>query len=346
MNNIDSEPAYSSVTPEAPTEPLHGESDCLNHIRKVLAMEAQGILLASENIGPEFFQALLLLAKCTGKVIVTGVGKSGLIGRKIVATLNSTGTQSVFLHPTDALHGDLGVISEKDVLLAIGKSGESDELLKLLPPVRSLGVRVLSITSQKDSSLARQSHVALVLPVDKEACPLDLAPTVSTTMTLAIGDALAMTLMKMKKFQSEDFAKFHPSGKLGKRLLLKISDVMIPYERCPVLDPDQATLQEVIVLLSRFGLGIVLFSKKDRKLLGILTDGDIRGLLDKHQSKIFDLSVPQILNSKPIVLKENCLAYEALKFMEEREKPLNVLPFMQDGKIQGVVRLHDLVNLR
>lgn len=319
----------------------------LESVREVFRLESEGLSAAASVIGESYFQALSLIAESPGKVVTTGVGKSGLIARKIAATMSSTGTPAVFLHPSDAVHGDLGLVSPTDVVLALGKSGDSDELVKLLPAVRRIGAKIVAITANPDSALARAADVVIETPIRKEACPLDLAPTVSTTVALAVGDALAVTLMKMKDFRSEDFARYHPGGKLGKRLLLKVSDLMIPVGRCPVLDPAQATFEDVIASLSRFGLGIVLLSRDNgQTLAGILTDGDIRRLLSQHRAQVFELKIVQVMNPKPLTIPAAFMAVEALRFMEDRPKPLNVVPVLEEsGQVAGILRLHELLSV-
>jgi arabinose-5-phosphate isomerase len=318
--------------------------EILDEIRSVVELESSALTSLAGSLDHSYVDAIQLLLECKGKVVLTGVGKSGLIARKIAATLNSTGTASAFLHPVDGMHGDLGLLNHDDVVIAVGKSGESEELLRLLPAIKGLGAKIISITSNRQSALAEQSNIVLFAPVEKEACPLDLAPTVSTTVALAVGDALAMTLMKLKGFKSEDFARYHPGGKLGKRLLLRISDLMIPKEKCPILDPLTCQMEDVISALGSFGLGIVLFSSDGARLEGVLTDGDIRRLLNSHRSRIFELRVSDFMNRKPITTHSQKKAVEVLQLMEDRSKPLNVLPIVDLEKIVGVVRLHELVS--
>lgn len=335
-----------------PGLPSHSESkspsareDLRQQLQAVIRLEAEALLSLTEQVSDAFVTALEVLYRTRGKVILTGVGKSGLVARKIAATMNSTGTSATFMHPSDALHGDLGVLSAQDVVLAIGKSGESDELTQILPAIRRLGAKIIALTAVPDSTLGRAADVILYTPITKEACPLDLAPTVSTTVALAVGDALAMTLMKMKNFKSEDFAKYHPGGKLGKRLLLQVKDLMIPKDRCPILTPQSATMEEVIAALGKFGLGIVLFSDDGQKLAGVLTDGDIRRLVSRHRAEFFDLKVAEVMNRTPIVTASDQKAVETLALMEERKSPLNVLPIVDDGILVGVARLHELLSV-
>jgi len=241
--------SMGSTKPQpVPAEDVSGHSgstekgDLLQSVRSVIALEANALWALGEGISDSYYHALRLIHQSKGKVILTGVGKSGLIARKIAATLNSTGTVATFLHPSDGMHGDLGVLSSDDVVIAIGKNGESEELNQILPAIKRLGAKIIALTAKLDTTLTQHSDIVLYTPIEKEACPLDLAPTVSTTVALAVGDALAMTLMKMKNFQCEDFAKYHPGGKLGKRLLLRVRDLMIRRDRCPLLNPASATL--------------------------------------------------------------------------------------------------------
>lgn len=319
--------------------------EVLKSIREVIQIEAEALKIMAESVGQPFFEAISLLFSVHGKVILTGAGKSGIIARKIAATMNSTGTPACFLHPSDGMHGDLGMLTSNDVVIAIGKSGESEELVSLLPAIKRLNAKIIAITSRKDSTIARQADIVLFVPTMKEACPLDLAPTVSTTVALAIGDALAVTLMKMKDFQPEDFAKYHPGGKLGKRLSLRVSDLMIPKEKCPIFKSEKTTIEKSIADLGTYGLGILLFSGPDESLEGILTDGDVRRLLNQHKANIFTLSLPSIINRNPLSIPPEMMAVEALSFMEDRKKPLNVVPIVKENQIVGVLRLHELLNL-
>ncbi len=337
-NEVDLETPH----PETHRKKATAKETLLNTVREVLRLEGEALLTLQKNINANYYEALELMAKCSGKIVVTGVGKSGIIARKIAATLTSTGTVAMFLHPADGMHGDLGVVNELDIVIAIGKSGESDEMVALIPALKRIGTKIIAITAQAESSLAVSADIALITPVEREACPLNLAPTVSTTLALAVGDALAVALMEMKNFRSEDFAKYHPGGKLGKRLLLRVVDLMIPVEKCAVLSSDRANMEDVILALSEFGQGIVLFSKNG-DLQGILTDGDIRRLLQKHRNKLFDTPLSSAINRTPLSIPSDFMAVEALRFMEERKRPLNVVPVVQGKQAIGVVRLHDLL---
>jgi len=314
----------------------------LDIVREVIRLEGDALLALHGTIGDSYYQAIEMMASSPGKIVLTGVGKSGLIAKKIAATLTSTGTVATFLHPADGMHGDLGVVTESDVVIAIGKSGESEELVALIPALKRIGAKIIAITAKEDSRLGKGADVTLLTPVEKEACPLNLAPTVSTTLALAVGDALAVALMKRKNFRSEDFARYHPGGKLGKRLLLKVTDLMVPLERCARLDASTAKMEDVIIALTEYGLGIALFLK-DGNLTGILTDGDIRRLLQKHRTGVFDIQVADFVNRTPLTISAEFMAVEALKFMEDRKRPLNVVPVVQGERVTGVVRLHDLL---
>jgi arabinose-5-phosphate isomerase len=324
---------------------LQTPSELKAQISEVIRLEADSLYKMSESVTDDFCTALNLIASCSGKVVLTGVGKSGLIARKIAATMSSTGTMATFIHPTEGMHGDLGLLGPGDVVIALGKSGESEELVKLIPAMKRLSVKLIALTSCRESTLGREADVVLFAPVEKEACPLDLAPTVSTTVALAIGDALAVTLMKMRNFKPEDFALYHPGGKLGKRLWLKVSDLMIPAASCARLSFEKATVEDTILALSQYGHGIVLFEDGAGRLMGILTDGDIRRLLTTHRAQIFDVDLREAVNKKPISLEPEVMAVEALKLMEKREKPLNVVPVVRNTKVEGIIRLHELVSV-
>jgi len=319
------------------------QSEVIKSIIEVIRGEAEALNDLIEHVDVSYTNAIELLVSSHGKVVVTGMGKSGLIARKIAATMSSTGTLAVFMHPAEAMHGDLGIVESTDVIIAIGKSGESEEINNILPVIRKIGAKIISITSNKNSTLANNSDVVLYGEVKNEVCPHNLAPTSSTTVALAIGDAIAITLMKLKNFKPENFALYHPGGLLGRRLLLTVKDLMIPAEKCPILNPETSSISDVIMELSEKGLGVVLFQSQDSKLDGILTDGDIRSLLKTHQHRIFDLSLQEVVNKSPTIIEEDLLAAEALRIMENRDKPLNVVPVINSGKLVGVVRLHELL---
>jgi arabinose-5-phosphate isomerase len=316
--------------------------DFMEDVRDVLEKEANAILALSTTIGDDINRALEMLLSCEGRVVITGMGKSGIIGRKINATLASTGTPSLFLHPSEGLHGDLGMVTKHDVVIAISNSGETDEVLSLLPSIQKIGSRMIAIVKNTDSTLGNKSDIALSIGQAEEACPLGLAPTTSTTVTLALGDALAVALLKARKFGPSDFALFHPSGSLGRRLLMTAKDVVNTSNKNPMVSP-RTTIQEALFLMTAQGLGATSVVDETNTLLGILTDGDIRRALTASQD-ILSSTVFDLYNPSPVVIEEHALAAEALKVMEE--KKVNVLPVVNEyNKPIGMVHIQDLVNL-
>jgi arabinose-5-phosphate isomerase len=286
-----------------------------------------------------------VIAECRGQVLVSGIGKSGIIGTKIAATFRSTGTPATFLHPGDALHGDVGTVREEDVLLAIGKSGESTELNALLRIIRKIGIPVVAITSNAGSSMAALSDVVIDLQIPREACPLNLAPTASTTAALAVGDAIAVALMKLKNISEEDFARHHPGGQLGKRLLLTVEDVMRNVNDGagkPVIRVT-ASVKEMLVAITEFHVGAICVTDDHSKLIGLVTDYDVRRMLETGQD-IFALKVSEIMNSSPAIALGSDRAVDALDKMRSRSKPIAVLPVLgPDQCVMGIVHLHDLI---
>jgi arabinose-5-phosphate isomerase len=308
----------------------------------VLDIEIEALRSVRQNISPAFGRAVEIIAKCEGQVLVSGIGKSGIIGMKIAATLRSTGTPATFLHPGEALHGDMGTVREDDVVLAIGKSGETTELNALLRVIRKIGVPVIALTSNAGSSMAALSDVVIDLHIPREACPLNLAPTASTTAALAVGDAIAVALMKLKNISEEDFARHHPGGQLGKRLLLTVEDVMRGGEQRPVIRVD-ATVLEMLVAITTFRVGAVCVTDAEDKLLGLVTDYDIRKILETGKD-IFVMQIAEVMNPSPEVVLSTDRAVDALETMRSRNKPTAVLPVLSpDRRILGMVHLHDLV---
>ncbi len=314
-------------------------------VTKLLKMEAEAITQTANKLQPQQVGlAVQLLSVCSGKVILLGLGKSGLIARKIAATLTSTGTAAVYLHPSDALHGDLGIVTSDDVAILMSNSGETDELLEIVPYLKKRQVPIIAIVGNLNSSLARNADVILDASVDKEACPLNLAPTTSTTVALAIGDAIAMTLMQAKGLTPEDFALNHPAGRLGKRLTLKVSDIMHSGTENPTISPA-ATWLEVITAISQGGLGAVNVVDNCGYLLGIITDGDLRRTFQKIDvTKLESVESDKIMTRNPITISPGCLAYDALQLMENRPLQISVLPVVNEhGICLGLIRLHDIV---
>jgi arabinose-5-phosphate isomerase len=315
--------------------------DVLKEMRVVLDLEADALRRVRDAVDGAYERAVKLLLRCRGKVIVTGVGKSGLIGQKIAATFTATGTPALFMHPAEGLHGDLGIVRREDIVLAIGKSGESEELTAILPSIKRIGAKVIALTASVKSTLARASEVVLLTPIDGEACPLNLAPTTSTTAALAVGDALAVALMKLRGFKKEDFALFHPGGSLGKRLTLPVDDVMRHGSDNPVVRVERS-VSEMLVEMTNKRMGAVSIVDAKGRLSGLVTDYDIRQRLESG-GEVLRATIASIMNPKPATIRSGRLAFEAVQLMTERKNPFLVLPVV-DGASRpiGMVHLHDL----
>jgi len=309
--------------------------------RQVLEIEANAILALIDRLDHRFEQAVALLDRCQGRVVVTGMGKSGIIGRKIAATLASIGVPSLFLHPAEGIHGDLGMVSRGDLVIALSNSGETEELLKILPAIKRLGVPMISLTGNVKSMLAKNSDVVLDVSVKEEACPLDLAPTASTTATLALGDALAMALLEHKGVRPEDFARFHPGGALGKRLLLTVEEVMHGDKAIPTVSPT-APLRDVIVEISSKKLGVTTIVDDSGRLRGVITDGDLRRLLGKGGDDLLDRAAEAVMSPHPKVISRTALAAEAVGLMERHSITVLIVTDAEQ-RVEGVVHLHDLL---
>jgi arabinose-5-phosphate isomerase len=310
-------------------------------VRRVIALEAKALQALRASVDGSYGKAVNLMARCRGKVILTGVGKSGLIAQKVAATLASTGTPAVNLDPAEAKHGGIGLIQRQDLVLAIGKSGESDELNDLLPRLRAIGAKIIAITAEPHSTLARAADVVLVTPAIQEACPLNLAPTCSTTAALAVGDALAVALMKLRNFKADSFARNHPAGQLGKRLTLTVADVMRSGKSNPVVRED-AEVSHMLVELTRQHAGAVSVVDRKGRLKGLITDRDIRRVLERGRN-IQELAIRQIMNPKPTTIRPEALASRAVEIMELRALPFNVLPVSDGrGRAVGMIQIHDL----
>ena len=309
--------------------------------RAVIETETRAVSALGERIGPEFVRACRHMLDCEGRIVVIGMGKSGHIGGKIAATLASTGTPAFFVHPGEASHGDLGMITERDVVLALSNSGETDEILTILPLIKRLGVPLIALTGNPDSRLAREADVHLDVSVEKEACPLGLAPTASTTATLVMGDALAVSLLETRGFTADDFARSHPGGRLGKRLLLHVADVMHTGEAIPRVHPED-TLDAVLVEMTRKGLGLAIVGDADDRVLGVFTDGDLRRVLDHGQVDVHRLTIGEVMTSPCRTITAERLAAEALQLMDE--KRINALPVVDaSGRLIGALNMHDLL---
>lgn len=321
----------------ASREPDAREALVIKRGRRVLALEAAAIAHAESSLGESFVRAVTLLSRCHGRVIVAGVGKSGLIARKIAATFTSTGTPAMFLHPVESVHGDLGIVGEDDVAILISKSGESEELLGLIDALARMGVHIIAMTAGRESRLARSAEVTLDLGVREEACPHDLAPTTSTTVTLALGDALAVALLQEKGFRAEDFARFHPGGALGRRLLTRVKDVM-EADRLPVLS-GSATMREAVVLLAaRRGIAVVV---EQGRVDGVVTAGDLTRLLQQSDQAL-SIAVADVMTATPRVAHEQELGSAVVHRMETHG--IMAMPVVNDREeFVGVVHLHDLM---
>jgi arabinose-5-phosphate isomerase len=306
--------------------------------RKVLQTEAAAILALVDRLDGAFERAVALLLECRGRVIVTGIGKSGIICQKIAATFASTGTPAHFLHPAEAVHGDLGVLQSDDVVLALSYSGETDEILRLLETIKRLGARLIAITGDCQSSLGKAANVTLDCRVSEEACPLNLVPTASTTAALALGDALAMTLLVAKGFKQEDFASLHPGGKLGKRLM-RVEQLMHGGEQTPVVQVD-TSMPDVIYEMSRKGLGMSCVVDDANHLVGIITDGDLRRHMS-NATNILSRRASEVMTRRPVTVSPETLATEALHVLEQR-KITSIVVVDSANVVQGVVHLHDL----
>ena len=318
--------------------------EVLKRAADVLRIEADGISSIISRLDANFVRAVELLAKCSGKVVVTGMGKSGLICRKISATLASTGTPSFFLHSADALHGDVGMVMKDDVILAVSNSGETDEILKILPHFKFLGLKLLVLTGNIDSTLAKAGDVVLDVGVKEEACPLGLAPTASTTAALATGDALAVVLLEHKGFREEDFALRHPGGILGRRLLLRVEDLMHRDRELPIVRSDIA-IKEALFEITDKRLGVTGVVDEHEKLVGIITDGDVRRGLQTHDTAIFSKTAYEVMTTAPRTISRDALASEALAQMEQNTpRPITSLFVLERGskKPIGLIHLHDI----
>lgn len=309
--------------------------------REVIRIEQLAVAALADRITDNFARAVDLLFKCEGRIIITGVGKSGIIARKIVATMNSTGSPAVFLHPTDAVHGDLGIVRADDVVICISKSGNTDEIDALLPMFRRLGVPIIAIVGRAASLLATEATVILDASVSEEACPLDLAPTSSTTVALVLGDALAIALLDRRKFRAEDFALYHPAGSLGKRLLLKVDELMVTGDAIPRVRSDMP-LRDAIVEMTSKRLGCTCIVRGDGTLEGILTDGDLRRLL-QCTSDVAGVTVGMAMTRNPKTARSGSLAVVVLQEME-KYKVTQIIVVDEQQKPVGVVHLHELVN--
>lgn len=312
----------------------------LDRAKEVLQIEAEGISALIDQLDADFDKAIEFILTCPSRLIITGIGKSGIIGQKIAATLNSTGTSSFFLHPVEAMHGDLGIVDPNDVVLAISYSGETSELNMLMPTLKARGVKIIALTGNANSTLAGFADATLRAAVPREACPLGLAPTSSTTAALAIGDALAVVLIDKKNFEASDFRKNHPGGSLGERLKVKVSEVMMTGVDLPIVAP-QTNFTDTVNVLNEKNVGAVLVLE-DNILRGIITDGDLRRLISETKTGLTDITASQIMTPSPKTIDEGLLTADALSVMQRHE--VTALPVTNSsGTLSGLLHLHDLL---
>ncbi|MBR8700204.1 Arabinose 5-phosphate isomerase KdsD [Fusobacterium sp. DD29] len=314
----------------------------VDYARSVFDQEIEELTKVRDHLNSSIRDVANLILKSKGKVVVTGIGKSGLIGKKIAATLASTGTHAIFMNSAEGLHGDLGMICPEDVVLAISNSGNSDEIVSLLPSIEKIGASVVAMTGNKTSKLGRAADYILDIGVTKEGCPINLAPMSSTTSTLVMGDALAAILIKRRDFKPENFAVYHPGGSLGKRLLMKVKDIMKKGEDLPLCDKE-SPINDVIMIMTEKSLGAVCVMNSDI-MVGIITEGDIRRALARKE-EFFNLKAKDIMTRNYTRTDEDSMAIDALALMEDRKSQISVLPVMKDLKLVGIVRVHDLLNV-
>ncbi|EAI0282227.1 KpsF/GutQ family sugar-phosphate isomerase [Campylobacter lari] len=314
--------------------------DAIKIAKEVFEIESKTILDLCDNLDEDFNKAIELILSIRGRCVVSGMGKSGHIGAKIAATLASTGTPSFFMHPGEALHGDLGMLTSEDVLLAISNSGETEEVLKLIPVIKKRKIPLIVMAGNQNSTLAKQADIFINIAVKKEACPLQLAPTSSTTATLAMGDAIAVALMRARKFRPDDFALFHPGGSLGRKLLTRVSDLMVS-NNLPIVSPESEFNELVDVMTSgKLGLCIVL---ENKKLVGIITDGDLRRALRANGKPRFDFKAKEIMSEKPKTIEASAMASEAEELMLKHK--IKEIVVTQDEKIVGIIQLYAIGNV-
>ena len=320
---------------------MNKDTEIINTAKQVIDDEIEALIGLKDYIDSNFEEIVNLIFKCKGRLVFTGIGKSGHISKKISATLSSTGTSSFFMHSTEAFHGDLGMIQADDIVVAISYSGETEDLLKTIPIIKKLGCSVIGVSGNEESTLAKISDYHQLIKVEKEACPLDLAPTSSATATLVWGDSLAISLMNKKDFSPEDFAKSHPGGTLGKRLLLSAKDVMSFGEDIPTINHDSLS-KDVIKNISEKGMGVTFVTSADKKIIGIITDGDVRRAIDKS-NYFFDMIAQDFMNGDFISVNPDDLASECLNLMAK--KKIGCLAVMKDNDLVGVINQKDLIKL-
>jgi arabinose-5-phosphate isomerase len=320
---------------------IPGPDSILTVAKRVLKIEADAVLSLADRLAGDFEKTVEIIFNCKGRVIVTGMGKSGLVGKKIAATLTSTGTPAFFMHPAEASHGDLGMITSEDVVIAISNSGETDEIIGLIPFMKRFGVTLISMTGNPRSTLSRASETRLDVSVREEACPLGIIPTASTTAALAMGDAIAVVLLVKKGFREEDFACFHPRGSLGKKLFTKVSDLMHTGDALPIVSPSTPMTKAVVEISSK-RLGTAIVEDGEGKILGIVTDGDLRRGIERWGKSFFEMTAGEVMTRNPKMIGEEELAARALSLMEQYSITCLVVPGV-DSEAKGIIHLHDIL---
>ncbi len=313
--------------------------DVITEAKRVFDIEIDALMKTRDCLDGTFEEILRAVISCTGKVIITGMGKPGHIGEKMAATFSSLGTPSFFLHPAEAMHGDLGMVAKDDVVIAISFSGESDEIVKILPTIKLIGAKLIAITGNASSTLAEASDIVQILPDFEEACYLGLAPTSSTTVALCYGDALAVVASGVYGFKDADFGKYHPAGALGKKLIYRVNDLMESDDKNAIITVE-ASLKEAIIELSDKGLGLVSLVDEDGMLKGVLTEGDLRRML-KNEQNVYEMSAKEAMTANPKTIESGKLAYEALSIM--RDKNISSLPVVKEGKVVGTIRMQAIL---
>lgn len=314
----------------------------LKSAKKILEIEIESLKTAANRLGDELIKATEIILSSPGRLIVCGMGKSGLVGKKISATFSSTGTPSFFLHPSEALHGDLGMVTESDVTLLLSNSGETEEIVKLIPYIRRIGAYIIAMTGNNESTLSKMSDVTINTWVSREACPINLAPTSSTTVTMALGDAIAGALIEARGFKEKDFARLHPSGSLGRKFLL-VSDLMHTESKMPIASSD-LTISQAVVAMSQGGFGSLIICKSDNQIEGLFTDGDLRRFFEKTSTPDLSQKISTVMTKNPLTITPDKLAMEALKVMEERS--ITSLPVAANNRLEGFLHLHDILKSR
>ncbi|MDO9289311.1 MAG: KpsF/GutQ family sugar-phosphate isomerase [Thermodesulfovibrionales bacterium] len=313
----------------------------LDIAKRVLRIEADAILALTDKLNSNFEESVNTIFKSKGRVVVTGMGKSGLVGKKIAATLASTGTPAFFLHPAEAIHGDIGMVTADDVIIAISNSGETEELIGLIPFLKRFNVSLISMTGNPNSTLSKAADITLDVSVKEEACPLGIVPTASTTATLAMGDAIAVALLMKRGYKEEDFAFFHPGGSLGKKLFIKVKDLMHTGDALPLISPDKSMTKAVMEISSK-RLGVAIVVDSDKKILGVITDGDLRRGIEKWGKAVFDMKAGEVMTKNPKTISEDELAAKALAIMESKSITSLAVPD-EAGKAKGIIHLHDIL---